>query len=91
MKKLRRNTNAKALAIFLVAFFVPLSAAMTFGAGMLRSYDAYEADTLAESRILDELYDFLAIFGYQMSEEELQFQNGTHPLFEREDEEASAA
>jgi len=40
---------------------------------------------------LDELYDFLAIFGYQMSEEELQFQNGTHPLFEREDEEASAA
>jgi len=58
MKKLRRNTNAKALAIFLLAFFVPLSAAMTFGAGMLRSYDAYEADTLAESRILDELYDF---------------------------------
>lgn len=34
---------------------------------------------------LDRIYNFLTDIGYQMSDEELQLQNGTHPLFEDDD------
>lgn len=34
-----------------------------------------------ESERLDRIYQFLESLGYEMSDEEKQLQNGTHPLF----------
>ena len=34
-----------------------------------------------ENRLLDEYYEWLCEFGYQMSRTEIQLQNGTHPAF----------
>lgn len=42
-------------------------------------YSAYSQPK--PNRKLDVIYDFLVALGYEMSEEEKQYQNGTHPLF----------
>ena len=34
-----------------------------------------------ESERLDRIYQFLESLGYEMSDEEKQLQNGSHPLF----------
>ena len=48
-----------------------------------------------QSEWLDKLYDWLASLGYEMSDEERQLRDGTHPLFEmgktQKDPETSAA
>lgn len=38
-----------------------------------------------ESQKLDRIYQFLESLGYEMSDEEKQLQNGTHPLFTKEE------
>lgn len=38
-----------------------------------------------ESKRLDRIYKFLKYLGYEMSDEEKQLQDGTHPLFTREE------
>lgn len=40
----------------------------------------------AANKPLDVLYNLLAVLGYEMSEEEKQLQDGTHPLFRKEGE-----
>ena len=40
-----------------------------------------------KNKELDALYDLLATLGYQMSDEERQLQDGTHPLFVKAEEE----
>lgn len=37
-----------------------------------------------ENRLLDEYYEWLREFGYQMSQAEIQMQNGKHPSFRKE-------
>lgn len=44
-----------------------------------------------KSKDLDQLYDFLAKFGYQISDEEQALRDGTHELFMQEDKPAAPA
>lgn len=41
-----------------------------------------------ENERLDTVYDILDAFGYEMSDEEEQAKNGTHPLFPKEADES---
>lgn len=41
-----------------------------------------------ENESLDQLYGLLERLGYEMSDEEKQLQNGTHPIFGKADEDS---
>ncbi len=49
------------------------------------NYFAYHKGEYCENEELDELYEFLCDFGYEMSEEEIALQNGSHEMFEKSD------
>ena len=55
MKKLKRNTAVRVIALFLQAFFIPLTAGLIVGAGVLHDCGAYD-DT--PDRLLEEVMDF---------------------------------
>lgn len=46
-------------------------------------YDSSKV-TFSKNGSLNLIYDFLTALGYEMSEEEKQYLNGTHPLFDKE-------
>lgn len=43
--------------------------------------------THEQNRTLDAIYELLTVMGYEMSDEEKQLQDGTHPLFQKEEQE----
>ena len=51
---------------------------LTYCNGYEKDYPEYRKNTQ-----LDALYQWLCLLGYEMSEEEQQFQDGTHPIFNR--------
>ena len=48
-----------------------------------RKYSDYWGD-YESNKTLDAIYDLLTVLGYEMSDEEKQLQDGTHPLFQKE-------
>ncbi|MDO9577784.1 MAG: hypothetical protein Q7J16_07860, partial [Candidatus Cloacimonadales bacterium] len=51
-----------------------------------RSYADYD-NRYQGNKELDIIYNLLEILGYEMSDEEKAFRNGTHELYAREEEE----
>ena len=58
MNKLRRNTNAKTLALLALTLFVLISLVLFCGVGILQSFDAYNVKSMVDCRLLDNLMDF---------------------------------
>lgn len=48
-------------------------------------YTTYWGD-YEQNRALDAIYELLTMMGYEMSDEEKQLQDGTHPLFQKEEQ-----
>lgn len=47
-------------------------------------YHSWQGNAYRENYPLDQVYNFLKAFGYEMSDEEKAMQNGTHELYEKE-------
>lgn len=56
----------------------------SFGDDERNDYADWEGDYMP-NKPLDVLYDLLTVLGYEMSDEEKQLRDGTHPLFRKEE------
>ncbi len=65
----------------LIAVFFDGDSVSTYVTGIQREMPRYQ-----KNRILDEYYEWLCEFGYQMSDVEVQMMNGTHPSFARKEQ-----